>query len=113
MDNYFTSCFKFTDALNCKFCNAKEIVKNGNTKNGKQQFKCKNCNKFFIINYSYNAYCNEINGLIIKLTKEGLGIRSTARVLKISTTTLLKRIVLIARNIRKPIITFLIVRFLS
>ncbi|PWJ89271.1 hypothetical protein BC749_12418 [Flavobacterium araucananum] len=29
----------------------------------------------------------------MQLTKEGLGIRSTARILKISTTTLLKRIV--------------------
>ena len=34
-----------------------------------------------------------------------MGIRSTARILKISTTTLLKRIVFIARNITKPIIS--------
>ncbi|GGF10474.1 hypothetical protein GCM10011518_19580 [Flavobacterium limi] len=38
-------------------------------------------------------------------TKEGLGIRSTARILKISATTLLKRIVSIARSISKPIIS--------
>ncbi|MCV2486506.1 hypothetical protein OD917_16350 [Flavobacterium sp. SH_e] len=38
-------------------------------------------------------------------TKEGLGIRSTARVLKISATTLLKRIVSIARNITRPIVS--------
>ena len=37
--------------------------------------------------------------------KEGLGIRSTARILKISATTLLKRIISIARNIVKPIIS--------
>jgi IS1 family transposase len=34
-----------------------------------------------------------------QLEKEGLGIRSTARVLQISTTTLLKRIITIAKNI--------------
>ena len=34
-----------------------------------------------------------------------MGIRSTARILKISTTTLLKKIVFIARNITKPIIS--------
>jgi IS1 family transposase len=40
----------------------------------------------------------------VQLTKEGLGIRSTARVLQISTTTLLKRIICIARSIpNKPI----------
>jgi IS1 family transposase len=37
--------------------------------------------------------------------KEGLGIRSTARILKISATTLLKRIVSIAGSIIKPIIS--------
>ena len=36
------------------------------------------------------------------LTKEGLGIRSTARVLGISTTTLLKRILSIANSISRP-----------
>lgn len=54
--------------------------------------------------YTYQAYRKSINEKIILLTKEGLGIRSTARVLKISTTTLLKRIIIIAKNIEKPII---------
>ena len=35
----------------------------------------------------------------LQFTKEGLGIRSTARILKISTTTLLKRIIAIAKKI--------------
>lgn len=35
----------------------------------------------------------KLNQEIIQLTKEGLGIRSTARVLKISASTLLKRII--------------------
>jgi len=39
------------------------------------------------------------------LTKEGVGIRSTARILKISNTTLLKRIITIEQNIHQPIIS--------
>lgn len=39
----------------------------------------------------------------IQFTKEGLGIRSTARILKISITTLLKRIVSIARKINRQL----------
>ena len=46
-----------------------------------------------------------MNKNIFHFTKEGLGIRSTARILKISTTTLLKRIVSIAREINRPIIS--------
>ena len=40
-----------------------------------------------------------MNKRIVQFTKEGLGIRSTARILKISTTTLLKRIISIAKKI--------------
>jgi len=43
-----------------------------------------------------------MNANIVTLTKEGMGIRSTARILKISTTTLLKRIVSIAKSISQP-----------
>jgi len=44
------------------------------------------------------AYQPNLNEQIVILTKEGLGIRSTARVLRISTTTLLKKM-FIAKNI--------------
>ena len=63
------------------------------------------CSHRFIENYAYLAYKGDINQNIVQLTKEGLGIRSTARILKISATTLLKRIVSTAKNIVKPIIT--------
>lgn len=75
---------------------------NGCTKTRKQQYFCKNCNKRFLDFYSYKAYHPKLNEKIIQLTKEGLGIRSTARILKISTTTLLKKIIIIAKNIRQP-----------
>jgi len=99
-----TSCFRVSDVKNCKFCQSSSIVKNGSTKNKKQQFKCKECKKHFISHYTYKAYHNRIDELIIKLIQVGLGIRGIAKVLEISTTTLLKRIILIARKIKKPII---------
>jgi len=46
----------------------------------------------------------EINSLIIAFTKEGMGVRSIARILAISATTLLKRYITIAGNIRRPIL---------
>jgi IS1 family transposase len=64
------------------------------------------CNHRFLDYYSYNAYRKETDFQIVQLIKEGLGIRSIARVLKISTTTLLKRIRDIAENIRAPILSF-------
>ena len=96
MNSLDTSCFRFGDGYRCPVCQCNDLVKNGNTPNGKRCYQCKHCHKRFITNYAYKAYLPDTNPRIIQLTKEGLGIRSTARVLAISVTTLLKRISLIA-----------------
>ena len=102
MNNIDTSCFRFGDGYKCPVCQSYDLVKNGKTSNGKQRYSCKHCHKRFITDYSYNAYRADTNQKIIQLTKEGLGIRSTARVLVISVTTLLKRILHIASGIKQP-----------
>lgn len=100
------SCTKVSNTGTCPHCNSKQIIKNGTTKNKKQQFYCKYCKKRFIDYYSNKAYKKEINKNIITLTKEGVGIRGIARVLKISPTTVIKRILLIAQNIKPPVLHF-------
>lgn len=97
-----TSCSRCGDRYKCPVCKSEHLVKNGKTKSGKQRYSCKKCNKRFITNYSYNACKPNTNQQIILFTKEGLGIRSTARVLRISVTTLLKRIISIAGKIQQP-----------
>lgn len=92
------SCFRCVDAKN-------DMVKNGKTKSGKQRYICKNCGRTQVEEYTYQASQPNINQQIVVLTKEGLGIRSTARVLNISTTTLLKRIIAIAQSIPQPVIS--------
>ena len=80
------------------------LVKFGKTNSRTQRYVCKLCGKTRVGNYTYQAYNSNINHTIIQFTKEGLGIRSTERILQISTTTLLKRIIAIAKNINQPII---------
>lgn len=101
-----TLCFRVSDVGICPHCHSKNIIKNGHTKTQKQQYLCKNCHKRFLDFYTYQAYLPRINQKIVQLTKEGLGIRSISRVLKISTTTILKRLIIIAKNIKNPIISF-------
>ncbi|MFV0565723.1 MAG: IS1 family transposase [Flavobacteriaceae bacterium] len=86
----------------CKHCHSQNIIKSGFTSYNKQRYLCKSCRRKFVEDYTYQAYNENINQQIVILTKEGLGIRSTARVLKISTTTLLKRILYIASAIKQP-----------
>ncbi|WDO13635.1 IS1 family transposase [Flavobacterium sp. WW92] len=90
--------------IKCNFCNG-DCIKNGFQSNGNQRYKCCVCKKRQQSKYEYKAYKRNLNKEIVLFTKEGLGIRSTARILKISTTTLLKRIISIARNISHPIIS--------
>ena len=62
----------------CPYCQSESIVKSGKNCNGKQRYQCKYCHKRFITDYTYKAYLPNIDSKIIQLTKEGLGIRSTA-----------------------------------
>lgn len=85
-------------------CRHQRIIKNGRTANHKQRYKCSNCGKQFIYQYTYRAYHSGTNTKIIQLLKEGVGIRSTARLLKISATTVVERILRIAKMLTYPII---------
>jgi len=89
--------------LKCKYCSG-ICVKNGKQKNGKQRFKCKSCRKKQQKDYLYQAH-NSINNNIIAFIREGVGVRSIARLLHISATTLMKRIKEISYKITIPPIT--------
>ena len=102
MDQNNPSCFRFGVSHFCPICNSENLIKSGKTGSGKQRYCCKECGKRFITEYSYQACQPNTNQQIIQFTKEGLGIRSTARVLRISVTTLLKRIITIAHGIEQP-----------
>ncbi|NMH27436.1 IS1 family transposase [Flavobacterium silvaticum] len=90
--------------ITCRFCNGK-CIRNGFQKIGTQRYKCLGCGKRQQLHYKYPACAVSINQQIILLTKEGLGIRSTARVLNISATTVMKRIISIAQRIPRPTIS--------
>lgn len=70
-----------------------------------QRYQCRACQKTFIKTYHNLAYHPHTNQHISSLIKESCGIRSISRLLQISTTTLLKRILSIAANTAKPIIS--------
>lgn len=105
-EGFGTLCSRLGVEFLCPNCHSPIIIKSGKNSQGKQRYQCRQCHKRFITNYTYKAYLPETNQKIVQLTKEGLGIRSTARVLSISTTTLLKRILDIASKIKQPPITF-------
>lgn len=97
-----TSCIKSVDGTHsCLYCSGK-LTKAGFSKAKKQRYKCKYYNKTIVDHYTNKACCSKINNKIVLLIIEGVGIRSISRILRISTTTLLKRILIISEEISLP-----------
>ena len=103
MQANIVTCTKYVgDIVLCKYCN-ENCIKHGRF-SGKQRYRCCSCKRTFIKSYTSNACKHNTNTWIRNLVKEGSGIRSISRLLKISVTTVLKRILSIAKNIRKPLL---------
>lgn len=82
-------------ALECPHCHSTDVVKNGFSAEGKQRYLCqeKKCShRSFILNYSYNGCRKEVKKIIPKMVVNGSGIRDTARVLDISSHTVIKEL---------------------
>jgi transposase-like protein len=81
------------EPVHCPTCQETQIVKHGKSAAGKQRYKC--CNpdcirKSFILNYTYQGSLPSVKHQITEMTLNGSGIRDTARVLKISPTTVIE-----------------------
>ncbi len=102
MSSRHPSCFRYVDGtLTCLKCGSL-VVKNGLTAGKKQRFLCKVCKSCRVIDPIQPGFGRKYDRKIIQLTKEGLGIRSTGRVLGISPATIIRRILEIAEKIRIP-----------
>jgi len=81
------------EPIHCPDCGGIEVIKHGRTAAGKQRYRCQNpeCERStFIQDYSYGAYGSQVKHQIGEMAINGSGIRDTARVLGISTTTVMK-----------------------
>jgi transposase-like protein len=81
--------------VRCPRCQSDQVIKGGKTKAGKQRYKCQNsaCPCYsFQPDLTYKGRSPEIKDQIIDMALNGSGIRDTARVLKISPTTVINEI---------------------
>jgi insertion element IS1 protein InsB len=76
----------------CPRCDEIEVIKHGKTAQGKQRYRCQQLKctlSTFICDYSYAAYSLQVQQQIGEMAINGSGIRDTARVLGISSTTVI------------------------
>jgi len=79
----------------CPNCQSSEVIKNGKSNEGKQRYRCRNSDcarASFILDYTYRGYLPEVKQQISDMAMNGSGIRDTARVLKISPTTVIEEL---------------------
>ena len=76
--------------VTCLYCQSDQVIKGGKTETGKQRYRCQqtDCShRSFVLAPAYNGRLPQIKEQIIDRALNGSGIRDTARVLKISPTT--------------------------
>jgi transposase-like protein len=78
--------------VRCPHCQSDPVSRGGKTKAGTQRYKCHNAacpHSSFQLDLRYKGRSPEIKAQIIDMALHGNGIRDTARVLKISPTTVI------------------------
>ncbi len=79
----------------CPHCHSDQVIKGGKTKAGHQRYKCQNahCPHYaFQLDLIYKGRAPAIKEQIVDMSLNGSGIRDTARVLKISPTTVINEL---------------------
>lgn len=81
--------------IHCPTCHDTGLVKFGKTRQGKQRFLCRGsmCDgRTFILEHSYPGRSRQVKQQIVDMALNGSGIRDTARVLHVSTSTVIKEL---------------------
>ena len=80
-------------SVRCPYCHSDQIVKRGTTRRGTPRYLCHNTacpSPSFLLADSYQGRLSEVKQQIIAMSLNASGMRDTARVLRISTDTVLR-----------------------
>jgi insertion element IS1 protein InsB len=78
--------------VQCPHCQSTEVIKAGKQANGVQRYQCQNgqCERrIFLLHYQHRGRVLEVRHQVVDMALNGSGVRDTARVLRISPTTLI------------------------
>jgi insertion element IS1 protein InsB len=70
--------------LRCPNCGSEDIMKNGTTRRGKQNYKCRDCGRQFVENPQWKRREKDSTVMIDRLLLEKIPLAGIARVLKLS-----------------------------
>jgi transposase-like protein len=68
----------------CPSCHSEHVVKNGRIHNGKQNYRCYDCRRQFVLNPQNKVIAQETKALIDRLLLEKIPLAGIARVAEVS-----------------------------
>lgn len=74
--------------VSCPSCEYDKTIKNGHIHNGKQRYRCKACNRQFVLNPTKKVISEETREHIDKLLLEKIPLAGIARAMEVSETWL-------------------------
>src|SRR4029453_12924334 len=78
--------------VQCPYCQSTEVIKAGKQANGTQRYRCQNgqcARRIFLLQYQDRGRVPEVRSQVVDMALNGSGVRDTARVLRISPTTVI------------------------
>jgi len=72
----------------CRKCGSADLVKNGHSASGSQQYHCKNCGAYLVLDTDSNAYSEEEKQRILQAYQERGSKRAISRIFGVSRNTL-------------------------
>ena len=81
-----------TIPVQCPYCHSTEVIKAGKQATGAQRYQCQNgqcARRIFLLQYQDRGRIPEVRRQVVDMALNGSGVRDTARVLRISPTTVI------------------------
>ena len=81
-----------TIPVQCPYCHSTEVIKAGKQATGAQRYQCqkKQCaRRIFLLQYQDRGRVPEVRRQVVEMALNGSGVHDTARVLRISPTTVI------------------------
>jgi transposase-like protein len=82
-------------AVRCPYCHSDQIIKRGKTDTDKQRYWCQNSDcphQSFVLDPAYKGRLPAIKQQVVEMSLNASGVRDTARVLQISSDTVIKEL---------------------
>ena len=65
--------------IECRYCQSKDLVKNGHSENGTQRYRCNHCRRSFQQEYTYAAWLPDVKEQILEQTLNSSGVSDISR----------------------------------